>query len=252
MNSIEALAGFGVLLVRPSMLVMSAPPLGAAFAPSQVRLGLALLLTIIVSPMVAAPASLNVLDIVMVVTREAAIGLSLGLAIRALISGAEFAGSLSGYQLGFSYGSLVDPQSGVRNSMFAVLYANLALFTFLGTNGHHALIRALVSLYTQVPIGVGDIDRSLAGSVTGMLGMIFVLGLRLALPLILALLIVEIALGLISRAAPNLNLMAVSQPIRVLVGLMVIATLLAMTPGLVSRYITPALELGARTAAAFR
>ena len=136
--------------------------------------------------------------------------------------------------------------------MFAVLYANLALFTFLGTNGHHALIRALASSYTQVPIGVGDIDRSLAGSVTGMLGMIFVLGLRLALPLILALLVVEIALGLISRAAPNLNLMAVSQPIRVLVGLMVIATLLAMTPGLVSRYITPALELGARTAAAFR
>jgi flagellar biosynthetic protein FliR len=234
------------------MLVMSAPPLGAAFAPSQVRLGLAILLTVIISPIVSAPASLNVLDIVMVVSREAAIGLAMGLAIRALISGAEFAGTLSSYQLGFSYGSLVDPQSGVRNSMFAVLYANLALVTFLGTNGHHALIRALVASYREIPIGGGHIDRSLAGSVTGMLGVIFVLGIRLAMPLVLALLIVEIALGLISRAAPNLNLMAVSQPIRVLVGLMVIATMLSLTPGLVVRYITPSLELGARAAAAFR
>jgi flagellar biosynthetic protein FliR len=243
---------FAVLLVRPGTLVMTAPPLGGAFAPARVRLGLTLLLTLFLIPLVVTPTSFGLIDLVTVVAREMAIGLALGLSIRALIAGAEMAGHLGGYQLGFSYGSLIDPQSGVRNSMFAVLYANIALLTFLVTDGHHALIRAMAASYAQLPIGIGHIDASLANVVTGMLGVVFVLGVRLATPLILVLLVVEVALGLIARAAPGINLMVVSQPIRIVIGLLVIATIISMTPGLIARYISPSLELGMRGALAFR
>ena len=245
-------AQLGLLLVRPGILVIAAPPLGAAFAPPTVRLGLSLLLTLALAPIVVAPVDVGLINLVAIVAREMAIGLALAFAVRALIAGAELAGSLSGYQIGFSYGSLIDPQSGVRNSMFTVLYANLAIITFLATNGHHTMIRALAESYAQLPIGLGHIDRSLVTVVTGMLGIVFVLGVRLATPLILVLLVVEIALGLIARAAPAVNLQVVSQPIRIVIGLAVIATLISMAPGLIARYINPSLELGVRGAMAFR
>jgi flagellar biosynthetic protein FliR len=248
----EPFVRFGLLLLRPGMLVIAAPPFGAAYAPVPVRLGLTLLLSAALIPVVTAPVTVGLIDLVVVVARELAIGMSLALGIRALVAGAELAGHLSGYQLGFSYGSLIDPQSGVRNSMFAVLYANLALVTFFLVNGHHSLIRAMAASYSQIPIGVGHIDRSLLGAITGMLGVVFVVGVRLAMPLILVLLVVEVALGLIGRAAPGINLMVVSQPLRILIGLLVIASIIAMAPTLIGRYITPSLELGMRGALSFR
>lgn len=245
-------ARFGLLLVRPAMMVAAAPPLGAVYAPATVRLGFALLLTLSITPVVVAPVDLSLFEVVGVVLREMAIGFAIALAIRALISGAEMAGSLTGYQMGFSYGSLIDPQSGVRNSMFSVLYANLAIITFLVTNGHHSMIRALSMSYAQLPIGLGHVDQSLVAVVTSMLGIVFVLGVRLATPLILSLLVVEVALGLIARAAPAINLQAVSQPLRIVLGLVIIATLISMAPTLIARYINPVFELGVRGALAFR
>ncbi len=252
MIEFEPLVRFGLLLVRPGMLVAAAPPFGAAFAPMPVRLGVTVMLTLALTPIIAAPVAFGLIDLALVITREMAVGLAIALGIRALIAGAEFAGHLTGYQLGFSYGSIVDPQSGVRNSMFAALYANLALITFFMLNGHHMLLRAMAASYAQIPIGLGRVNGSLVGAVTSMLGIIFVLGVRLAMPLVLVMLVVEIALGLIARAAPGINLMVVSQPLRLIIGMMVVASILAMAPGLVARYITPSLEAGMRAALAFR
>ena len=252
MIEFEPLVRFGLMLVRPGMLIVAAPPFGAAYAPMPVRLGLTLLLTLALTPVTAAPVSFGLIDLSLVVTREMAVGLSIAFGVRALIAGAEFAGHLTSNQLGFSYGSIVDPQSGVRNSMFAALYANLALITFFMLNGHHMLLRAMAASYTQIPIGLGRLDGSLVGAVTAMLGVIFVLGVRLAMPLILVLLVLEVALGLVARAAPGINLMVVSQPLRIVIGLLVVASILAMAPGLVARYITPSLEAGMRAALAFR
>lgn len=252
MIQFEPFIRFGILMVRPGMLVVAAPPFGAAYAPLPVRLGLTVLLTLVLTPVISTPVEFGLIDLVIVVAREMAVGLALALGIRALIAGAELAGHLTGYQLGFSYGSIVDPQSGVRNSMFAVLYANIAVITFFSINGHHALVRAMASSYGQIPIGLGHLDGSLVTTVTGMLGVVFVLGVRLAMPLILVLLVVEVALGLIARAAPGINLMVVSQPLRLLIGLLVVASIIAIAPGLIGRYITPSLELGMRGALAFR
>ncbi|MGE3706852.1 MAG: flagellar biosynthetic protein FliR, partial [Vicinamibacterales bacterium] len=188
----------------------------------------------------------------LVVMRELAIGLAIGLAMRALIAGAEMAGHLTATQIGFTYGAVVDPQSGVRNNLLAVLYGNLALVTFLAIDGHHALIRALASSYEALPIGVSGVNASLVQAVTEMLGMVFVLGVRFAMPVIIVLLVVELAMGLISRTAPLLNLLVVAMPIRLVIGLLVVLTVLPATPGVVRRFSTVALELGAALAGAFR
>jgi flagellar biosynthetic protein FliR len=245
-------AAFGLMLARPGMIIGTAPVFGGAFAPPHVRIGLTMLLALTMLPGVSLPPVGSSTALTLVVMRELAIGLAIGLAMRALIAGAEMAGHLTATQIGFTYGAVVDPQSGVRNNLLAVLYGNLALVTFLAIDGHHALIRALASSYEALPIGVSGVNASLVQAVTEMLGMVFVLGVRFAMPVIIVLLVVELAMGLISRTAPLLNLLVVAMPIRLVIGLLVVLTVLPATPGVVRRFSTVALELGAALAGAFR
>lgn len=234
------------------MLISTAPVFGGAFAPPHVRVGLTVLLAFTMLPTVTIPAVGSSTALVMVVMRELAIGLAIGLSMRALIAGAEMAGHLTATQIGFTYGAIVDPQSGVRNNMVAVLYANIALVTFFAIDGHHALIRAMASSYTALPIGTSGVNESLVKAVTEMLGVVFVLGVRFAMPVIIVLLVVELAMGLISRTAPMLNLMVVGVPLRVVVGLLVVATVLPAAPGVVRRFSTIVIDLGGAMAGAFR
>jgi len=246
------MARFGLLLVRPAMLVATAPTFGGAFAPAQARIGLSVLLSITLLPLVTVPDVNGSLVVVGLVLRELAIGLALSLAVQALLTGAELAGQLSGYQLGLSYGAMVDPQSGVRNNLLAGLYGNLALLTFFLTDGHHTLIRTLASSYAMLPIGAGGVDASLVRGVIDMLALIFVLGLRLAMPVMVVLLLVELAMGVISRAAPAINLMAVGMPLRLVVGLLVIAMAIPAAPRVIARFETVAADISLRVARSFR
>ena len=246
------IAHFGLLLVRPGMLVMAAPVFGGTYAPTPTRAGLVVLLAFMLTPLVAVPDIASTVGLGIVIVREMAIGFAIALAIRALVAGAELGGQLSGMQLMLSYGSVIDPQGGVKNNIIGSIYGNLTVLTFLAINGHHAVIRSLVSSYAAMPIGPGHVDPSLARSVMQMLGVVFVLGLRLAAPLIVVLLIVELATGLVSRSAPALNLMAVGTPIRLVVGLLVVAALVPLIPGVITRFTSIVVELGLQTASAFR
>jgi flagellar biosynthetic protein FliR len=187
-----------------------------------------------------------------VIARELAIGVAFALAMRALIAGAELGGQLSGMQLMLSYGSVVSPQGGVRSNVIGNLYSNLTLLTFFIINGHHAFIRNLALSYRSLPIGAGGVDASLVQSVTEMLGVVFVFGFRLAAPLIVVMLVVELATGLLSRTAPMLNMMVIGTPIRLIVGLLVVAALVPVVPGLVARFATVVATLGVQAAGAFR
>jgi flagellar biosynthetic protein FliR len=154
--------------------------------------------------------------------------------------------------MGFSYAATVDPASGVRNSVVATLFGMLAVLTFLGVNGHHAILRALATSYRELPIGVGGVDPSLLMSVRDLLGLVFVVGARLAAPIVVVLVIVELAFGLISRSAPSMNIMSVGYPARLLLGLVVLGLVVAAVPRVVVGFLDPALLLGTRLAAAFR
>lgn len=245
-------AAFGVLLARPAMVVAAAPPFGGTFAPPHVRIGLAVLLAFTMVSTTSVPSIGSSVAIVLLIAREMAIGLAIGLAVRAVIAGAEMAGHLTATQLGLTYGAVVDPQSGVRNNILAALYGNLALMTFFAIDGHHAVVRALASSYARLPIGAGGVDQSLVGGVTQMLGLVFVMGVRFAMPVIIVLLVVELAMGLISRSAPTLNLLVVAAPVRVLIGLSVMAAVVPAAPSVVRRFSGLAMEIGTALAGAFR
>lgn len=228
-----ALGRFGLLLVRPGMLVSTVPVFGGTFVPPPVRVGLTLLLAFVLAPHVAVPSAAGVPTLVLV-AGESIVGLALGMGVRATIAAAELGGHLAGFQLGLSYAALVDPQSGVRNNVLATLYGQLALIAFFGINGHHALISALAATYAAVPIGGVAATGGLALPVTTLLGLVFETGLRMAMPVITVLLLVELILGLLARAAPAFNLMVVGTPIRLVIGLIVLLTTIQVVPPLAS------------------
>lgn len=244
--------GIGLLLVRPGALIISAPGFGGVYAPAQVKIGLTLLLAIVLAPSASLPAIDSGASLALIVTREMAIGVALGTAIRALVSAAELAGQLAGFQMGLSYSAIVDPQSGVRNNLLASLYGNIAMITFLLTNAHHAFLRALRDSYESLPMGAGHVAPSLPQAIVGLLGLVFSFGARLAAPLVVVLVITEIALALIARSAPALNLMAVGAPIRVIVGLILLGFVAPAAVGVLSGVSSTVLQAGVHAAEAFR
>ncbi len=246
------LAHFGLLLVRPGMLVAVAPGIGGAHLPPQVKVGLTVLLAVGLLPSVGVPTVTNNLTLTAVVAREAVVGLALAFVLRALVAGVEFAGHLTGFQIGYSYGATIDPQSGVTNTMLATLYGSLATLGLLAVNGHHMLLRALTASYTGLPIGTGHVNASLVTAVRDTLGLVFVVGARLAAPIVIVLLIVELAVGLISRSAPSLSFMVIGYPIRLVIGLGLLAALIPTIPAVTTSMTTTAITLGVRIAAAFR
>ncbi len=252
MNEFSVMAQLGILVARPGALIAGAPAFGGAFAPAPVRMGLAIVVAILLVPAVPTAVITSPASLVLVVAREMAIGALLALSLRAIIAGAELGGHLTGSQLMLSYGSVVDPQGGVRNNLVAALYGNLALLTFLAMNGHHMLLRTLAASYEALPIGISGIGPTLGATVVQLLGTIFVLGARLAAPIVVVMLLVEVGTALMARVAPSLNLLAVAPPIRVAVGLIAMAAMVPFVPPIIRAASSTLGDLALRAAGAFR
>jgi flagellar biosynthetic protein FliR len=232
------------------VLIATSSVFGGTFAPPIVRVGVVVLVTLALAPTVPLPENVGGAGMAMVALRETLIGLALTFSIRIIVAGAEFAGHLTGFQLGFSYASVVDPQSGARNNVMSALYANIAMLVFLAINGHHQMLSALSASYQALPPGGMPASGDLATLVARTLGQVFVIGLRMALPVVAVLLIVEIGLGLVSRVAPQLNLMVMGAPVRILVGLFILGATLTIVPEVVLSAVDPALRLASKMAAA--
>lgn len=252
MNEFEPLLRFGVFLARPGLLTLAAPVFGGTWASPTVKIGLMVLMALGSMAVVPAVPAGEPAGLALVITREALIGLALGFGVRVVVGAAEFAGYLAGFQLGFAYASIVDPQSGVRNSVLSTLYGLISLVVFFAIDAHHDVLRALASSYDALPMGQGSIDASLAGLVGRLLGVVFFVGVQMAAPIIVVQLLVELGLGLASRAAPMLNLMAQGFPIRLIAGLLTLAAMIRVVPVVIERAVPAALELAARAALAFR
>ena len=244
---------FGIVLVRVGMLVATAPIFGSTWAPAQVKVGLAGILTIVLLPFVPLPSVATPAALALVVVHEAIVGIAIAFSVRILLGAAELGGYMVGFQLGFAYAGIIDPQSGVRNNILAVLYSSLTLLVLFGANLHHQIIRLLLVSYDTVPVAAATaVDASLVETVIRMLGLIFVVGTQLAAPVVLVLLLVELVMGLVTRAAPSLNVMVLGAPLRLLVGLATLAVAIQVVPGVMVRTSGWGLELATRLAAAFR
>lgn len=228
---------FLLVLSRTSAVVIGAPFWGGSSTPQTVRVVIAVGLSVAVYPFasaqpVSSAAAPSLVSLLMAVGREALIGLAIGWAAQLLFAGMRLAGQLIELKMGIGLTQLVDPHDGGQTSLLPVLLDLLASLVFLAIDGHHLLIRALASSYQVFPLaqeaqaaqsalahpGVTDVLRFLVLSVGGL----FPIALRVSAPVLIGLLLADVVLGVMTRAAPQLNLFAVILPAQFLFGLVLL------------------------------
>ena len=217
------LASFAFPLARIGGMLMATPVFNNAGMPRRVRIIIALVLTMALAP--ALPQQplpgLGSWQGLLVFVGQFVLGLLFGFILRIAFTAVDTAGQLIGLQMGLSFATFYDPQNGGQTPVLSEFLGLLATLIFLAMNGHLLVISMLAESFTLVPIGA----TVPLGSVTTLLawaGVIFSTGLLLSLPLVAALLIANIAMGVLSRVAPQLNLFAVGFPVTLVAGFVVL------------------------------
>ncbi|MDA7951161.1 MAG: flagellar biosynthetic protein FliR [Pirellulaceae bacterium] len=217
----QQFTGFMYILLRVSGLLMTAPAGWSGGAvPMKIRAFLAIGLSFVIAPVywkdeVTEPATL--VDMSLLLANELLLGLLLGLGISFLISGLQTTGQVIGQMSGLILADAFDPTSGGTVSIFSQLLNQIALAIFLIIGGHLALIKALLETFTWLPPGETVFKTSLVESLNQVVAHSFALGLQIAAPIIIALMLSLVILGLISRTLPQLNILAVGFSLNVFV-----------------------------------
>jgi flagellar biosynthesis protein FliR len=237
-NNFIALA---FICVRIAIIFAVIPFFSAQIVPRRVTAMIAFFLSLVLMPVVPAVqvqmTDLNLLSIVFIMLHEMLIGLCIGLSIDVIFAGVQIAGELIGFQIGFSIANVVDPTSGITSPIISnVLYIS-AMLLFLSFGGHHMLIKALVESFQVIPIGDTMVHRKFLMAVIEYSGQMFIIGTKVAAPIIGITLLINIALAVISRALPQMNVFIVSFPLTIAVGLAFTALVIQFLPMLMEGYI---------------
>lgn len=225
-------AHFPLVLARLSAAIVAAPLLGARSVPPQTKIGLALLLSLIVVPLQGAqlsPIPTNLLVFVSLVGSEVLVGLALGIGISLVFSAMEMGASMISVQVGFGLGGVFDPLSGAQSGALEQFYRIFVTLIFFAMNGHYLVIRGLIQTFETVPPGTADISLIAGARVVPFFASLFVAAVQIALPAMAALLLTDLALALVGRTVPQLNVLVVGFPVKIGVGLMVLAASMPLT-----------------------
>jgi flagellar biosynthetic protein FliR len=161
--------------------------------------------------------------------QEFLLGLSLGLLVRFVLSGAQMAGNLLSIQMGFGMVTLIDPQSRSQSTIIADLFLFLATLIFLTIDGHHSLLRLLILSFQEVPVGRPfTLPHHLFLLLPSFGALMFQMALMLAAPILAALFLAQVALGLVARAVPQIQVMLLSFPLTIALGLVFLSLTLTM------------------------
>ncbi len=212
---------FAIVLLRISGIMVFAPFFSNQSLPVQVRAAFVLVTAFVLAPSLPLkkmPVELGLGTIAAVLTNEILLGLLLGFAALCVFAGLQFAGQIISFQLGFSLINVIDPQSNVEAPVFSFLQNYIGLLLFLLVNGHHWFLMAVNESFSILPVGGIQIQAPLAEYVVRLSAQILVIGLRIAGPVIAVSVITDMIIGVIGRTAPQINILIVGMPLKLLVG----------------------------------
>lgn len=208
--------------IRIGACFMMAPIFGASFVPARVRLLMAGAITLIVAPLVPPPDVETFSAAAVVVTvHQIIIGFATAFALQLIFDALAMGGQLLSNTMGLGFAFNVDPLRGVSTPVLGQLYMILVTLTFLAIDGHLVLIEILAQGFTTLPVGMTGLDGAMVWRLVEWGSQLFAGALTVALPGMAALLVVNLAFGVMSRAAPTLNLFAVGFPITLIAGLVI-------------------------------
>ena len=209
-------------------LVAAAPLFGNAAVPASTKVSLGVLLAMIIAPTVPALPAADPMSMagLLILTQEMLIGLAMGFSIRIVFAAVEMAGEISSLTMGLGFASFFDPQTKGRSSAISQFLTMLATLMFLTVNGHLVLLAALAESFVSLPISASPINGGGFQQLAAWGGEIFRSGVQISLPIVAALLLTNVALGILTRAAPQLNIFGIGFPVTLGVGLLVLAMVL--------------------------
>jgi flagellar biosynthesis protein FliR len=221
--------------VRVGSCLMVAPVFSSQSVPPRIRIVLAGAIAMILAPMITIPAQLSAFSLegLVVTAQQVVIGIALGFCLQLVFDGITLGGQLIANSMGLSYAMSVDPIRGVGTTALGELYTIFVTLVFLALDGHLRLIEVLADGFRTLPVGGTGFDAASLWQIVIWGGTLFSGALSIALPGITALLIVNLAFGMVSRAAPSLNLMSVGFPVILVFGLLV---LVVSVPQLLSAF----------------
>jgi flagellar biosynthetic protein FliR len=206
-------------------LMALAPLYNNGLIPARIKVGLSFLIAMIVAPSVPAMPAMDPMSLpgLLILTQQLVIGLAMGLAMRIAFAGVEMAGTITGLTMGLGFATFFDPQSQGQSSAISQFFALLMIMVYLAANIHLLVLSTLVDSFTTLPISATPFEGDRLKQIVAWGGRIFSSGLQLSLPLVTALLITNLALGILTRAAPQLNLFGIGFPITMGAGFVMIA-----------------------------
>ena len=227
-----------LLTVRIAAVLLLTPVLYAVSMPPLVRVAIVVALACVVSlpfghTSPAAPQDIGAL--VSAILREAGIGATLGLGILMAFAGFSLAGRLVDLQVGFGLAQVFDPLTRSHLPILSAVFGLFAAIFFFLVDGHHALMRGVAYSVERFPVGQEWAGTAAAEPMVRQVAGLFSLGFALAAPIVLSLLLVEFALGVVSRNLPQMNMLVMGIPVKILVGLLALSVWATSFQGPASR-----------------
>jgi len=216
---------FVLILARTAAFFSVLPPFGGGSVPMRVKAGAAGAVTLLLFGSVAGPGAApeHWLALVLMLARETLLGLLLGTLVRFVFMGAQFAGQTIGVQMGLGAASLFDPNTQATVMVNGRFYYLLAVLLFLGLNLHHPFLEGFGRSFRILPLGADGIAPSGFQHWAQLSSKVLLLALRLSLPVIGGLLILDTALGFLARLVPQMNIFLLGFPLKIALGFAILA-----------------------------
>jgi len=224
---------FMMVMTRITTFFLVVPILGSRNIPATVKIAATVMLSIffsIINPQAAVPVISKaeygtVIQAIILLGSEAAYGVALGAIASIIFSAVKLGGNIMETQMGLSMARIIDPMSEERGTPLAGLLNMIFILAFLAANGHHLLIRVIQKSYELFPAGKIPSVATLAGNILEATSVMFVAGLRLAAPILAALLVLLVVLAILSRVIPEMEVFFISFPLRILLGFILVVAL---------------------------
>lgn len=207
---------FFLVLTRILAMIIQVPVLGGQVIPVQVRLGLGLVLAAVLipwQPLSPDAPSIGLLAFTVAVLKELIVGTLAAFAAALTFGAVQIAAELMGLQSGFGAGRIFNPLIGEGSSDYSQLFVMFAMLVFLMIDGHHLFILAMQRTFEAIPVN-GTLPLDSMNQLIGLAALLIVAGIRMALPVLMALIITDLALGLVARVAPQMQIFFLGMPLK--------------------------------------
>ncbi len=222
------LASFIWPFFRISALMLTAPILGHNAIPMLAKIGLAVLLTIMVGSVIPTPPATPIVSVagLGLIIEQLLIGVAMGLCMRIVFATVQAAGEYIGMQMGLGFAVMYSADTGANSVIISRILHNIAIMMFLALSGHLLVVEILADTFTSLPIGQSTFDPSAGKLIAVYAKTIFSSGMLLALPMLTALLMMNLAMGILNRSAPQLTIFSIGFPMTLFVGIVLLMVMM--------------------------